>query len=174
MSQILSFEGKSPRIHGKAFIAPNAYVIGDVEIGHSSNIWYGSTLRGDTNVIRIGKNVNIQDGTVIHVATHGQGSYIEDDVSIGHMALIHACTIKKQAFIGMKACVMDGAVVEESAMVAAAAVVTPGKHVPSGQLWAGTPARYVRDLTEEDYKMMSWTAQHYVELSRKHRNSLII
>lgn len=172
MSFISSYQDRSPRIHESCFIAPQAVVIGDIEIGQGSNIWYNCVLRGDVNEIRIGENTNIQDGTIVHVATHGQGSYIGDRVTIGHMALIHACTIEDDAFIGMKACIMDGAKIEEGAYVAAGALVTPGKIIKSGQLWAGSPAKYMRDITEDDRKIMDWSWAHYVKLAEKHRASL--
>lgn len=168
-STILDHNGKSPSIDGTAFIAPTAVVIGDVVIGPDTGIWYGCVIRGDVNELRIGARVNIQDGTVMHVATHGPGCYIGDDVSVGHMALLHACTLEDGAFVGMKACVMDGAVVEGGAMVAAGALVTPGKRVRSGELWAGSPAKPMRELTDEDRRNMTWTAEHYIDLARAHR-----
>lgn len=174
MSSILPFETHAPKIDEAAFIAPTATVIGNVEVGADSGIWYGCILRGDVNEIRVGARTNIQDGTVIHVATHGQGTYIGDDVSIGHMALIHACTLEDGAFVGMKACVMDGARVESGGMVAAGAIVPAGRVVQSGQLWAGVPAKYIRDLRDEDKQMMDWTAPHYVDLARRHRTSLTV
>jgi carbonic anhydrase/acetyltransferase-like protein (isoleucine patch superfamily) len=145
---ILPFGGKTPRIHPTAWIAPTAIVIGDVEIGPETGIWYGCVVRGDVNEIRIGARTNIQDGTVIHVAAEGQGTYIGDEITVGHMVLLHACTVESNAFVGMKSCVMDGAHVERHAMVAAGALLTPGKRVPSGELWGGSPARRIRDLTE--------------------------
>ncbi len=169
---ILPFEGKSPIIHPSCFIAPLAAVSGDVVIGENSNVWFNCVVRGDVNEIRIGRDTNIQDGTVIHVATHGQGSYIGDRVTVGHMALIHACTVEDDAFVGMQACVMDGAKIESWAMVAAGSLVTPDKIVPSGQLWAGRPARYVRDLNDEDRARMKWSWAHYVTLAQRHVQSI--
>ncbi len=169
---ILTYNGIEPKTQAAAFVAPSADIMGDVTLGEDSSIWYGCVLRGDVNDITIGRGTNIQDGTVVHVATYGQGAYIGDEVTVGHMALIHACTIEDGAFIGMKSCVMDDAVVEKGAMVAAGALVTPGKRVPSGQLWAGTPARYIRDLTEDDCKMFRWSWRHYVELAKTHRDTL--
>ncbi|MBU6234740.1 MAG: gamma carbonic anhydrase family protein [Alphaproteobacteria bacterium] len=166
---ILPYKGVTPTIHETAYVAANAAVIGDVVIGANSGIWYGCTVRGDVNIIRIGSGTNIQDGTVIHVATHGRGTHIGNDVTVGHMALLHDCTIEDGAYIGMQACVMDGAVVEKRAFVAAGALVTPAKRVPSGQLWAGRPAKYVRDLTEDDYKLMDWSGPHYVRLADEHK-----
>jgi carbonic anhydrase/acetyltransferase-like protein (isoleucine patch superfamily) len=157
-----------PKIHKDAFVAENAAIIGDVEIGADSGIWYGCTLRGDVNDIKIGARTNIQDGTVIHVSSSTQGTYVGDDVTVGHMALLHACTIGDLAFIGMKACVMDDAIVEPRAMVAAGALVTSGKTVPSGQLWAGSPAKYMRDLTEKELEFLQFSADRYVDLSKEY------
>lgn len=168
---ILPFEGYLPIIHETAFIAPSADVIGNVEIGADSGIWYNCVLRGDVNEIRIGARSNIQDGTIIHVATHGQGTYIGDDVSIGHMAVIHACTLESGAFVGMKACVMDGAKVEGGAMVAAGALVPPGRVVRSGEVWAGVPAKCIRAVGEQEKQMIDWTAPHYVSLAKRHEES---
>lgn len=163
---IKSYKDVLPKISDTAFIAENAVIIGDVEIGAESSIWYNCVLRGDVNDIKIGARTNIQDGTVIHVSSTTQGTYIGDDVTVGHMALVHACTIGDRAFIGMKACVMDDAIVEEEAMVAAGALVTSGKRVPKHQLWGGSPAKYMRDLTEEEIKFLKFSADRYVRLSR--------
>lgn len=170
--RLLPFEGKLPEIDTSCFVAPGVRIIGDVNIGAQCGIWYGCVIRADVNEIRIGNRVNIQDGTVIHVATEGQGTYIGDDVSIGHMALLHACTLEDGAFVGMKATVMDGAKVEAGGMVAAGALVTPGKTVKSGEIWTGSPARLHRALTDDDRKMMTWTAEHYVDLANRHRDTL--
>lgn len=169
---LLPFKGKRPKLHESCFVGHGASVIGDVEIGQDSAVWYNCVLRGDVNEIRIGARVNIQDGTVIHVATYGQGTYIGDDVSVGHQALLHGCTLEAGAFVGMKAVVMDGAKVEAGGMVAAGALVTPGKVVKSGELWTGWPASKRRELTDEDKEMMRWTAEHYVELAQDHTASL--
>src|SRR5690606_27614238 len=123
---------------------------GDVTVGAETGIWFGCVLRGDVDRIRIGARTNIQDGTVVHVSHRDGPTVIGDEVTVGHLALLHACTLEDRSFVGMKACVMDGAVVESGAMVAAGALVTPGKRVPSGQLWAGSPARPMRDLTEAE------------------------
>jgi carbonic anhydrase/acetyltransferase-like protein (isoleucine patch superfamily) len=165
---ILPYKNVVPRIDETAFIASNTSIIGRVSIGEDSSVWFGCTIRGDVNDVVIGARTNIQDGTVIHESSFGDATLIGDDVTVGHMALLHACTIKDSAFVGMKACVMDGAIVEEKAMVAAGALVTAGKIVPTGQLWAGSPARYMRDLTDEDFKHMSWSSRNYVKLSREY------
>ena len=124
--------GKSPRIDASAFVAENAVIIGDVEIGPKASIWYGVVLRGDTNAIRIGAGTNVQDGTIVHVNHEREGALgtraeIGADVTIGHLALLHACTLEDGCFIGMKACVMDGAVIEGGAMVAAGALIKIGR-----------------------------------------------
>ena len=160
------FKGVSPTIHDSVFLAPTATVIGDVEIGEGTNIWFGCLVRGDMNVIRIGKRVNIQDLTVVHVDSRKYGTFIGDDVTIGHSAVIHACTLEDRCFVGMQACVMDGAVVETGAMVAAGALVTPGKRVRAGELWAGSPAKKWRDLTDRERATLTDAAGHYVELAK--------
>ena len=176
---VLPFRDFQPRLAASAFIAQTAVVIGDVEIGEDCGIWYGCVLRGDGNVIRIGPRTNIQDGTTIHVneekdggrGANGIACYIGADVSVGHMALLHACTLEDGSFVGMKACVMDGAVVETGGMVAAGALVTPGKRVRKGELWAGSPAKPMRQLTAAEAEMFQWTVDHYVERARVFRSS---
>jgi len=166
---IMPFRGVLPRVAPDAFIAPNATIIGDTEIGAGSGIWFNCVLRGDVNYIRIGARVNIQDGTVVHVSAKGWGTTIGDDVSIGHMALIHACVLEPESFVGMTAVVMDGAVVESGGMVAAGALVTPGKRVKRGELWAGRPAKLLRELTDEDRALMSGTRENYIRLAQAYR-----
>lgn len=165
---IKKFKNVFPKIDKSVFVAENAVIIGDVEIGEESSVWYNCVVRGDVNDIKIGARANIQDGTVIHVSSTTQGTYIGDDVTVGHMALLHACTIGNRAFIGMQACVMDDCIIEDEAMVAAGALVTPGKRVPSQQLWGGRPAKYMRDLTEEEIKFLKFSADRYVKLSREY------
>ncbi|MBT4932872.1 MAG: gamma carbonic anhydrase family protein [Rhodospirillaceae bacterium] len=169
---ILPYEETVPTISDDAFIAPNATIIGDVVIGDDSGVWFNCLLRGDVNEIRVGERTNIQDGTIVHVSGEGQGTYIGNDITIGHMALIHACTLEDGCFIGMNATVMDGAVIESGAIVAAGALVSPGKTIPAGQLWGGTPARYLRDLTQSDLEMIAYTAPHYVKLAHRYRKGL--
>jgi len=173
---ILAYRNILPRIDPTAFVAPSAIVIGDVEIGPYANIWFNCVIRGDDAAIRIGAGVNIQDGTVVHCTVEGEGEraqhidcVIGDGVSVGHMALLHACRIGAGALIGMKACVMDGAVVEAGAMVAAGAVVTPRKRIGSGELWAGTPARLTRPLKPEEADYMRWVQHHYRALAEEYK-----
>lgn len=166
------FEGKLPEIHAEAWIAPTAAVIGDVTIGAKSNIWYHCVLRGDTNFIRIGRGTNIQDGTIIHVNAGKQATQIGDEVTVGHAAIIHACTLKNRAFVGMGATVLDDAVIEEGGVLAAGSVLPPGKRIASLELWMGNPAKLVRVLTLEQRTNFDKTAHHYAELSGRHRASL--
>ena len=173
---ILPFEGKVPKIHDTAFIAPGCVIIGDVEIGPQASIWYNCVLRADINAIRVGARTNIQDGSTIHVESdYGDGGYpaiIGDDVLIGHMALIHGCTLMDRAFVGMGAIVMDACVIEGDAMLAAGAMLTPGKRMPSGQLWSGRPAKYMRDLGEADIAGMQRGVDHYVHQAQLHTEAL--
>ncbi|HJT15512.1 MAG TPA: gamma carbonic anhydrase family protein [Dongiaceae bacterium] len=167
--------GVTPTIAASAFVAETAVVIGDVTIGEQASIWYGCVLRGDGNYIRVGARTNVQDGTIVHVNHEREGAagtrtIIGADVTIGHMALIHACTLEDGCFIGMQACVMDGAVVESGAMVAAGALVTPGKRVKRGELWGGSPARLMRRLTEAELKYFAYTVEHYLEMAESYRN----
>lgn len=168
---ILPYKGIFPKIHPDAWIAPNAVVAGDVEIGEDSSVWFGVQMRGDVHEIRIGKRTNIQDGTVIHVTRNLSGTYIGDGVTIGHMALLHACTVEDNAFVGMGAIILDEAVVESGAMLAAGAMLTGGKRIPSGELWAGRPAKFMRKLTQEDVDFFPVSADNYVRLSKEYAGS---
>lgn len=176
---IRPFRGVLPKVHETAFVAEDAVVIGDVEIGPGSSIWYGCVIRGDVNSIRIGAETNIQDGTVIHVTHDRAGDYREtgggvpttigDGVTVGHLALLHACEIESGAFVGMRSVVMDRAVVESGAMIAAGAVVTPGKRITTGQLWSGTPAAYMRDVRPEEAEFITYSAGNYARLAEAHK-----
>jgi gamma-carbonic anhydrase len=165
---IVPHKGFVPRIAPSAFIAPNATLVGDVEIGENASIWFGVILRGDGPGIRIGENSNLQDGTVVHVASRGLMTVVGRNVTVGHMALLHACEVQDGAFIGMHSTVLDGAVVESGAMVAAGALVAPGKIVRRGELWAGNPARKLRDLTEKDFVEFRRIVADYVTLARSY------
>jgi carbonic anhydrase/acetyltransferase-like protein (isoleucine patch superfamily) len=170
---ILSYRGKEPLISPEAFIAPGAVIIGDVEIGPGSSVWFGCVLRGDLAPIRIGARTNVQDVSVIHVSV-GIPAIIGNDVTIGHMAIVHACTLADRSFVGMKACVMDRAEVEEGAMVAAGALLTPGKRVPAGELWAGSPARHVRSLTDEEQTNHAGVVKRYAALGVEYGANLVL
>jgi carbonic anhydrase/acetyltransferase-like protein (isoleucine patch superfamily) len=179
---ILPFHGIMPKIDPTAFIAPGAVIIGDVEIGAETSVWFGCVIRGDLNKIRIGARTNIQDGAVIHVASteefasgskmfsaNGYPALIGDDVTVGHMALLHACVIESGAFIGMKSTVMDGAKVESKAVLAAGALLPSGKIAAAGELWMGSPAKFCRKLTEEDFAQFGSRSGQYVRLAHEYR-----
>jgi carbonic anhydrase/acetyltransferase-like protein (isoleucine patch superfamily) len=163
---IMQYGGSRPSIADDAYVAPTATVIGDVVVGARSSLWFGVIARGDVNEIRIGAGSNIQDASVIHVASRGQGTYVGDQVTVGHAAVLHACTLEDRCFVGIKACLMDGVVVESGAMVAAGALVTPGRRVRGGELWAGVPARPMRALTAAEVEAIAESADRYVQLAR--------
>lgn len=162
---IIKFKDIEPKIDTKAYISPGVSIIGDVIIGKGSSIWFGSVVRGDVAPITIGNNSNIQDGSIIHTSRWNGNTEIGNDVTIGHRAIIHACQLMDHAFVGMGAIIMDNAIIESFAMVAAGALVTNGKIVKTGQLWAGAPARYVRDLNQEELNHIKESAKNYAELA---------
>jgi carbonic anhydrase/acetyltransferase-like protein (isoleucine patch superfamily) len=171
---IVSFRGRSPQIHDSAFIAPGVRIIGDVEIGEDASIWYNCVLRGDINRIVVGARSNLQDGTIVHVEAprddpRGLPTLIGDDVLVGHQAILHGCVLEDRAFVGMGSVVMDGARVSSGAMLAAGALLAPGKTVTAGQLWAGRPARPMRDLSEAELAAMLEQTRHYVDNARLHK-----
>ncbi len=174
---VLPFFGKAPKIHDSAFIAPGARIIGDVEIGPDASIWYNCVLRGDINRIVIGARSNLQDGTVVHVEgpeadDEGLPTIVGEDALVGHMAILHGCTLSDRAFVGMGAVVMDRCRVGSGGLLAAGAMLTPGKAVPAGQLWAGRPARLVRELSGAERDAMLEQSLGYVENARRHRSAL--
>jgi gamma-carbonic anhydrase len=157
-----------------AFVAPNATVLGSVELGPGSSIWYGAVLRGDVNAIRVGARSNLQDNVVVHVARHTAGTnpprptVIGADTTVGHGATLHACTIGDGCLIGMGATVLDGAVVESGAIVAAGALVPPGSVVKTGTVWAGQPAKLLRPLESDERAFIASSAVNYQRLAREH------
>lgn len=168
---ILPFKGTVPTLGQGVFVAPGATVIGDTVIGADTSVWFNCVIRGDVHEIRIGERTNIQDGTIVHVTGGKLGTYIGSDITIGHGAILHACTLEDACFIGMGAVVLDGVVVEKGAMVAAGAVVTPGKRVKAGELWAGNPARMLRRLSDEEIAFFPVSAAKYVELAHQYINT---
>jgi carbonic anhydrase/acetyltransferase-like protein (isoleucine patch superfamily) len=166
---IITYRGKTPRVHVTAFIAPTAVLIGDVEIGAGSSVWFGAVLRADDpdHGIRIGERTSIQDNCVLHVSARGP-TIVGDDVTIGHGAAFESCEIRRGALIGMNAVILHGAVVDEEALVAALSVVPEGMHVPARTLVAGAPARVRRELSGESARWVRDSARHYVELSRSY------
>ena len=163
---IRTFRGKTPSLGQRVFIAENAAVIGDVVLGDDVSIWYGTQVRGDVMPIRIGARTNIQDNTVIHVTSDFSGTDIGVDVTIGHNAIIHACTIEDFCLIGMGSIILDGARIGSGSLVGAGALVTPGTHIPPGSLVLGSPAKVKRPLTDKEREQIDYGAKHYVELAR--------
>ena len=167
-SPLYPYRGVMPIVHPDAFVAQNAAVIGDTHIGKNSGVWYGCVIRGDVNEIRIGEGTNIQDLTMIHCAELGQGTYLGDNITVGHSAVLHACTIQDDALIGIQACVMDDCVVQKGAMLAAGALLTPGKIIPAGEVWAGRPAKKLRNVSARDLEFMQINRQRYVNLAAEY------
>jgi carbonic anhydrase/acetyltransferase-like protein (isoleucine patch superfamily) len=170
MGQLLPYLDKMPKVAPDAFIAPGAILVGDVEVGPGASVWYNCVLRGDVNYIRVGEGSNIQDGTVVHV-DRTYPTIIGKNCLIGHLAIVHGCTMEDGSFIGMKACVMDGCVVETGAMVAAGALVPPGRRVTPG-VWGGLPAKYLRDLKPEETFNLSDSPRRYMQYAQEHKKSI--
>ncbi len=161
---IVEFNGKRPKIDPTAFIAENAMVIGDVEVGPGANIWFNSIVRGDTNYIRIGRNCNIQDACILHVVTNTLPLILEDGVALGHRVVVHGCTVRRGSLIGIGAIVLNGAEIGEESIVAAGSVVAPKTVIPPRSLAMGTPAKVVRPLSDDDIHMIRGTGEEYLEL----------
>lgn len=177
-ANIITIHGKTPKIHETAFIAPGATIIGDVEIGAGSSIWYNCVVRADVFTIRIGERTNVQDGSVLHCDPPRPGDddgcplIIGDDVLIGHMAMVHGCTIHDRGFIGLGAIIMNGCVVESDAMLGAGALLPEGKHMGPRELWVGRPAKRVRELPDTAITGMKMGAAHYVENGKLHKAAI--
>jgi carbonic anhydrase/acetyltransferase-like protein (isoleucine patch superfamily) len=165
---IVPFRGVVPTIAQDAFIAPNAALIGNVKIASKASIWFNCVLRGDVGEITVGANTNLQDGSIVHVTEGEADTHIGANIVIGHRVVLHGCTLHDWCFIGMDAVLLDGAVVETGAMVAAGALVTPGKRVPSGELWAGRPAKFWRAVKPEEREHWVPHVQHYVDLGQEY------
>jgi carbonic anhydrase/acetyltransferase-like protein (isoleucine patch superfamily) len=166
---LLSYNGRKPKIGGNVFIAENAFVIGDVEIGCGSSIWYNCVIRGDVNSIRIGKKTNIQDGSVIHVASQEPGAtIIGDNVTIGHAVLIHACHIADYSFIGMRATIMDRAYVDKFGWIGAGALITADKRINSGELWVGVPGKFFRNISDKEKGDIKKSSTKYFNLAQQY------
>ena len=166
---IAPFMGMSPEIDMSVFMAATSAIIGAVRIGKNSSIWHQVTIRGDNNYITIGEGTNIQDNSCVHIDSITYPTIIGNFVTIGHGAIIHACTIGDYGFVGMGAIVMDGATIEATGMLAAGAMLTAGKTIPAGELWAGRPAKKMRDLTAKELTFNQRSAHHYIEVARAHR-----
>ncbi len=160
------YEAFTPEIHPTAFVAPSADVIGRVTLHEESSVWYQTTLRGDINEIVIGPRSNIQDNAVVHLADD-YGCYVGEFVTVGHSAIIHACTVKDEVLVGMGAIILDGAVIGERSIIGAGALVTGGTVIPPGSLVLGSPGKVVRTLSLDEQKNVKYWAEKYVIQSRK-------
>ena len=159
---IHSLKGVTPKLGRNVFVAPNASVIGDVVIGNTSSVWFGAVLRGDAFPIRIGARTNIQDNAVVHITGGKAATTVGDDVTVGHLALVHGCTIGHRCLVGMGSIVLDGAVIEDECLIAAGALVPPGMRVPTRSLVMGRPGKVVRLLTPADLEHILEAAKVYV------------
>lgn len=166
---IYEFLKKSPHIHNTAFIAPSADIIGDVSIGAQSSVWFNTTIRGDVNWIKIGQRTNIQDNVCIHVMNQTGPTHIGDDVTVGHGAVIHGCTIHERVLIGMNAIVLDEAIIQPDVIVAAGTLVPPGKTLQSGYLYMGSPARAARPLSPQEIESIHQSAKNYIKYMRAYQ-----
>jgi carbonic anhydrase/acetyltransferase-like protein (isoleucine patch superfamily) len=169
MALIRAFGGKAPRLADSVWVADGAVIIGDVEIGPESSVWFGAVLRGDVNHIRVGARTNLQDYSVLHVTSGTHPTIVGDDVTLGHRATLHGCTVKDRCLVGIGATVMDGAVVGEDAMVAAGSLVPPGMVVPRGMLALGSPAKVRRQLTREEIEYLRKSAANYAGYADQYR-----
>ena len=164
---IIAYRGRTPKVHPSAFIAPTAVLIGDVEIGEGSSVWFGAVLRGDNGPIRIGARTSIQDNAVVHVSEHGK-TEVDDDVTVGHCAVMEDCHIRRHALIGSNAVVLTNASVGERTLIAAGSVVGEGAQIPDGVLAAGAPAKVKKALDGEASRWIAISADEYVKLSRSY------
>ncbi len=171
---IRSFKGIKPKLASKVFVDVTATIIGDVELGDDCSVWPNTVIRGDMHRIRIGKRCSIQDASILHIthaSDYNPGGFpltLGDEVTVGHMAMLHGCTIGNQVLIGMQAMVMDGAVIEDQVVLGAGSLVPPGKVLQSGHLYVGRPAKMIRALTEKELSYFSYTAGNYVKLKEEH------
>lgn len=171
VAMIYSFEGATPQIHPSAFISDEATIIGNVTIGEDANIWPGVVIRGDVGAIRIGNRVNVQDGSVLHVDTDGE-TVLEDDVTIGHLAMVHGERIGNGTLIGMGATVLAHSTIGTGCIIGGGAVVLEGQDIPDGSLAAGVPAKVRRELSAEERAGLITHAAKYADLGRRHREGL--
>jgi carbonic anhydrase/acetyltransferase-like protein (isoleucine patch superfamily) len=165
---VRAHDGKRPALGRDVFVAETCAVIGDVVVGDESSIWYGTVVRGDVMPIRIGARTSVQDNTVVHVTSGFSGTTIGDDCTIGHAAIIHACTIEDFCLIGMGSIILDGARIGRGSLVGAGALVTPGTDIPPNSLVLGSPARVKRPIDTKEREQIAYGAAHYVELARRY------
>jgi gamma-carbonic anhydrase len=169
MARIRPYGGASPRLDPTAFVVEGATVLGDVEIGPESSVWFGAVVRGDVNHIRIGARSNVQDGSVVHVTGGTHPTILGDDVTVGHRVVLHGCTVGDRCLIGIGAIVLDGAVVSPESMVGAGALVPPGMVVPPRTLVLGSPAKPKRPLSAEEVAFFTVSSARYAAYARQYR-----
>ncbi|MCY7347159.1 MAG: gamma carbonic anhydrase family protein [Pyrinomonadaceae bacterium] len=169
---IKPFQNSTPKIHESAYVTDDAIVIGDVEIGAESSVWFGSILRGDVNFIRIGERTNIQDGTIIHVSSKTHPTILEDEVTLGHRVTLHGCHIETGCLIGIGAIILDGVRVGSNSLVAAGSLLTPNTNIPPRSLVMGSPAKVKRELSDAEVKDLEKFWRNYVSLSRIYQSQL--
>lgn len=168
---IKPFQNTQPKIHETAFVAETAFVIGDVEIGAESSVWYGSIIRGDVNYIRIGARTNVQDGSIIHVTSKTHPTVLEDEVTLGHRATLHGCYVETRCLIGIGAIILDGARIGKNSLVAAGSLVTPNTIIPPNSLVMGSPAKVKRALTEEELNDLPHFWQNYTKIIESYKEN---
>lgn len=168
---IYALGNKSPQLLGNNYIAPNAVVIGDVVLHRNANVWWGVTIRGDNDTITLGENVNIQDGSVLHT-DEGVPLTLEKDVSVGHLVMLHGCTVREGSLIGIKAVVLNRAVIGRDCLIGANALIPEGKVIPDRSLVVGSPGRVVRTLTDEEVAMVRGIARHYTDNAARYQKEL--
>ncbi len=163
---IRPFSQVRPLIHESAYVADDAIIIGDVEIGEDSSVWFGSIIRGDVNFIRIGARTNIQDGTIVHVSSKTHSTVLEDEITVGHRVTLHGCHVESGCLIGIGSILMDGVRVGARSLVGAGSLLTPGTQIPPRSLVLGSPARVKRELTDDELVYLDRSWRNYVDLKR--------
>lgn len=165
------FRGVSPRVHPSCFVEDSAQVVGDVELGEDSSVWFNAVLRGDVNPIRIGRRTNLQDLSLVHVTTQKHATHVGDDCTVGHRVILHGCLVGNRVLVGMGATLMDGVEVGDECIIGAGALLTPGTKVPPSSLVVGSPGKVKRPITEEERAFLRKSAEGYVHLAAEHRAS---
>jgi carbonic anhydrase/acetyltransferase-like protein (isoleucine patch superfamily) len=166
---LIPFKEKNPTVHDTVFLAPGAYIIGDVQVGQETSIWFNAVLRGDEDAITIGNRCSIQDNSSIHLSK-GFPVIVEDEVTVGHNVILHGCTVKKRCIIGMGSTILDGAIIGEECIIGANTLIPSGKVIPPRSLVIGSPGKVVRELTDKDFDLIQLSIDTYVEKSYIYNN----